>query len=133
MASVKLKVKSEKLEDNVMLTGYLFDGEEKFRIFAQSKLVLHPAIFDSGGMASGEAMAFGLPCIGFNLPSYEYYYPRGMIKIPVKDLDAFAKEILKLLADKKLYQDLSKEALHLINDTWSWQYRARQILKAVLE
>lgn len=133
MANVKLKIKNVKLEDNVILTGYLFDGEEKFRIFAQSKIVVHPAIFDSGGMASGEAMAFGLPCIGFNLPSYEYYYPRGMTKVPLKDLDAFAKEILNLLSDKKLYQDLSAEALHLINDTWSWQYRARQILKAVLE
>lgn len=133
MQRVKDKVKREKLEKNIELTGYLFDGEEKYKIFVQSKIVVHPAIFDSGGMASAEAMAFGLPAVGFNLSAYQYYYPKGMIKVPIKDLDAFAKEIIMLLSDEKFYKKVSKEVLQFINDTWSWEYRSRQILQAVLK
>ncbi|MBI2085880.1 glycosyltransferase family 4 protein [Candidatus Daviesbacteria bacterium] len=133
MKSVKLKVKKEKLENNIILTGYLFDGEEKYKIFAQSRVVVHPAIFDSGGMASAEAMAFGLPCVGFNLKAYRYYYPKGMEKAKEGDLRAFAEKILDLLDNKKMYDRISGEALALIKNNWSWEFRSRQILRAVLE
>lgn len=133
MESIKSKVQSAKLENNIIHKGYLFEGEEKYKIFAQSRVVVHPAIFDSGGMASAEAMAFGLPCIGFNLQSYKYYYPKGMVKIHLKDLDGFAEKIIELLSDEGLYKKVSKEALQLIDKTWSWEYRSGQILKAVLE
>ncbi len=133
MESVKLKVKSEKLENNIILTGYLFDGEEKYRIFSQSKIVVHPAFYDSGGMAAAEAMAFELPAVGFDLKSFKSYYPQGMIKAPVGDLESFAGRILELLSDDKLYKKKAKEASDMINSNWSWEYRSRQILKQVLE
>jgi len=133
MESAKCKVQSEKLENNVILKGYLFDGEEKYKIFAQSRIVVHPAFFDSGGMASAEAMAFGLPCVGFNLMAYKYYYPEGMEKVREGDLEAFADKVEELLQDNNLYKRIANEALHLIGDKWSWEYRARQILNAVLE
>ncbi|MBI3103842.1 glycosyltransferase [Candidatus Daviesbacteria bacterium] len=133
MENVKLQITNYKLNKNIILKGYMFDGEEKYKIFAQSKIVVHPAIFDSGGMASAEAMAFGLPCVGFNLKSYIYYYPSGMEKVDEGNTEAFAKKILELLSNKTLYEKVSKETLYLINYKWSWEYRARQILQAVLE
>lgn len=133
MDRVKSKIKKEKLEKNVSLTGYLFDGKEKYRIFSQSKLVLHPSFYDSGGMAAAEVMAFGLPCVGFDLDSYKFYYPKGMLKAPLGDLGAFSEKILALLSNKNLYNDISKQASQLISSNWSWDFRARQILKRVLE
>ena len=133
MENVKIKIQKSKLENNVILTGYLFDGEEKYKIFSQSKLVVHPAFYDSGGMAAAEAMVFGLPCVGFNLSSYKYYYPKGMVKVRTGDLDSFADKILELLSNEKLYKKISKEATELINYKWSWEYRSRQILKQMLE
>lgn len=133
MERVKGKVKREKLEKNIILTGYLFDGEEKYKIFAQSKIVVHPAIFDSGGMASYEAMAFSLPCVGFNLPSYKYYYPKGMIKVDLGDVQAFADQILRILSNDRLYQKLKKEALNLVTHKHSWDFRSRQVIEQVLK
>lgn len=133
MKSVKLKVKSAKLENNIILKGYLFDGEDKYRIFSQSKIVVHPAFFDSGGMAAAEAMAFGLPCVGFNLESYKYYYPEGMEKVKVGDLAAFADKVMELLQNNNLYNRAAKQAQHLIGCNWSWDLRARQTLQALLE
>lgn len=131
MDSVKLKIKSEKLEKNVNLFGYIFDGEMKYKIFSQSKLVVHPAFYDSGGMASAEAMVFGLPCVGFNLPSYKSYYPQGMIRVNEGDLEGFADEIINLLTNKSKREKLGREARDMVLNSWSWEKRVDQILKAL--
>lgn len=131
MKSVKLKVQSAKLEKNIKLTGYLFDGEEKYKIFAQSKVVVHPAFYDSGGMASAEAMALGLPAVGFDLKSYKSYYPKGMVKVPINDLSAFAKAILNFLNDQKLYSKIANQAKVMISQKWSWDKRAEEVLSYI--
>lgn len=133
MEEVKEEIKKLNLQENITLFGYIFDGVEKYQIFAQSKVVLHPAFYDSGGMAAAEAMALGLPAVGFNLKSYESYYPKGMVKVKIGDLESFANKILELLSNEKLYKKISKEAIQLINYQWSWEYRSREILDQVLE
>ncbi|MBI2596912.1 glycosyltransferase [Candidatus Daviesbacteria bacterium] len=125
------KIKEIGLEDNVKLFGYLFDGEEKYRIFSQSKLVVHPAFFDSGGMASAEAMAFGIPCVGFNLDSYKSYYPKGMVKVTAGDLNLFAKTIVELINSKRKREEIGKEAQKMIQENWSWDQRVEQLLKSI--
>lgn len=131
MKSVKLKVKNEKLEKNIILRGYLFDGEEKYQIFSQSRVVVHPAFYDSGGMASLEAMAFGLPAVGFDLKSFKSYYPKGMVKVKIGDIEAFAKCIVELLDDNRERIKLGKEAQDLIDQNWSWDKRAKEILSKI--
>lgn len=131
MKNVKRKIKDLRLEKNIILRGYLFDGKEKYKIFAQSKIVVHPALYDSGGMAAGEAMAFGLPCVGFNLKSYESYYPKGMLKVKIGDLNAFADIIVKLLDDKIYQKKIGQEAEGMIEESWGWEKRAEEILRII--
>jgi glycosyltransferase involved in cell wall biosynthesis len=131
MSEVKKKVKNLNLEKNIELLGYVFDGNKKYRTFAQSKVVVHPAFYDSGGMAAAEAMAFGLPCVGFNLLSYQSYYPYGMIKVKIGDLNAFAREILRLLNDKNVREKKGEEALEMIKKSWSWDVRAKEVLEKI--
>lgn len=133
MKRVKAKIKDEGLEKNIRLTGYLFDGEEKYKILSQSKIAVHPSLYDSGGMAALEAMTFELPCIGFNLSSYKYYYPKGMLKVKIGNIKEFADKILQMLSDKRLYLRYQKQTKELISDYYSWKYRSRQILSQVLE
>jgi len=133
MSNIKLKVKSAKMANNIILKGYLFDGEEKYKIFSQSRVVVHPSFYDSGGMSALEAMAFGLPVVGFNLKSYKHYYSKGMIKVRIGDISAFATAILQLLSDKKLYKKIKNDAEKLVSKEFSWEYRSRQILARMLE
>jgi glycosyltransferase involved in cell wall biosynthesis len=91
--AVAKKIKDYSLSYNVILFGFK-DGIEKVKIFKDSKVVVHPAIYDSGGMAACEAMACGLPGVSFDLPALKTYYPKGMIKTPCYDLRAFAENIL---------------------------------------
>jgi len=131
MGEVKRRITMNKLTSNVSLFGYVFDGPDKYKIFAESRVVVHPAFYDSGGMAAAEAMAFGLPAVGFNLKSYESYYPKGMIKVKTGDLNAFAKTILRLLQKDKLRQKIGSEAREMIERSWTWTNRANQILNQI--
>lgn len=127
MNDVRNKIRKLNLEKNIELFGYVFDGPKKYGIFSRSKVVVHPAFYDSGGMASAEAMAFGLPVVGFDLVAYKSYYPKGMIKAKIGNLSDFAKQVLTLLNNTKIYSKLQKEGLRMIESNWSWEQRARTL------
>ncbi|MFH1848098.1 MAG: glycosyltransferase family 4 protein, partial [Candidatus Omnitrophota bacterium] len=100
---VSEKIAGLGLKENIQLMGFL-EGKAANEVFKQSRVVLHPATFDSGGMASAGAMAWGLPGVSFDLESLRTYYPKGMVKAPLFDLDAFAGEVLRLLNDPEYYE-----------------------------
>lgn len=127
---VKRKIFKKKLEHNIILFGFK-DSGEKYDIFKKSKIILHPAIYDSGGMAAAEAFAWGLPGVGFDLPALRLYYPQGMLKAPVDDLKAFAGLILNLLNNKDVYNKIRNDAIELASN-WDWDIRAKDILKSML-
>lgn len=131
MNSVKLEIRNLELENNIKLLGYVFDGPQKYRIFSQSKIVVHPALYDSGGMASAEAMAFSLPCVGFDLKSYKSYYPQGMVKVRIGDLNVFSNTVQRLLYNQEYRKSVGGEAFEMINKNWSWDQRAKEIFKYV--
>lgn len=129
---VDRKIASLGLQANIVVTGYMFDGEEKYKIFAESKIAVHPSFYDSGGMASAEVMAFGIPCVGFDLPAFESYYPEGMVKVPIGDMDQFAEAILHLLQNDKKRSDIGKEAEKMIYKNYSWDTRAKNLLEKIV-
>ena len=116
------KISKYGLENNIAFFGFK-DGVEKLKIFKDSKVVVHPAIYDSGGMAACEAMACGLPGVSFDLPALKTYYPKGMLKTPCYDLKRLRRNILKLLNDEKLYERTAKDALEWAKE-WDWDKRA---------
>ena len=52
---------------------------------------------------------------------------------PKGDENKFAENILKLLSDKDLYKEKSREARDLIVSVWDWKKRAAEILSKVFE
>ena len=110
---IRKKIISLKLENNITVVGFS-TGEKLYKIFLDSKLVVHPATYDSGGMAAAEAMAFGIPGVSYDLESLKTYYPQGMTKTKCFNQKEFAKNIIKLLKDKKIYNTQSLQAKKLI-------------------
>lgn len=131
MDNIKSKIRILRLEKNIELFGYVFDGPKKYKIFSQSKIVVHPAFYDSGGMAAAEAMAFGLPCVGFDLDSYKSYYPMGMIKVQIGNIEVFADSIIKLIKDEREREKIGNEAQEMIRKNWSWDKRANFLIKSI--
>lgn len=128
---VEAKIKKLGLSRNIKLFGYVFDGSKKYNIFADSKIVVHPSFYDSGGMAAAEAMAFGLPAVGFNLDSYKSYYPFGMIKVQIGNIEVFANSIVKLIKDEREREKIGNEAQEMIRKNWSWDKRANFLIKSI--
>jgi len=127
---LKTKIKKYKLNKNITLFGFQ-SGPGKYNIFKESKIVVHPSIYDSGGMAAAEAMAWGLPGVSFDLEALKTYYPQGMIKSKNGDYQNFAQNIIDLLQDQKLYQSTSTQALKLIRTVWDWNIRAKNIYSQI--
>lgn len=127
---LRSKVKQKGLIENVEFKGFV-DGVEKYRVIKASRVVVHPAIYDSGGMAPAEALACGLPGVAFDLPSLKTYYPKGFLKAGAGDLQEFAGHILHLLKEPDLYAKMSAEA-RAAGAEWDWDARAQQILDAIL-
>lgn len=128
--SIKAEIKRLHLGENIFLLGFL-NGKDKFKIFRQSKIIVHPAIYDSGGMAACEAMAWGLPGVSFDLEALKSYYPKGMIKTPCFDLKIFAENILKLLEDKNIYSKTRIDAIDW-SHLWGWDKRSKYIISRIL-
>lgn len=127
---IQKKIKEYGLEKHIDLLGYC-DGLKKYEIFKQSKLMVHPATYDSGGMAAAEGMAWGLPGVSFDLIALKTYYPKGMIKTKLNDNGEFAKNIIKLLTDEDLYIKTSNDARNLIIEVWDWNRRAEKIFNSL--
>jgi len=128
--AVRGKIRSLGLGDNIHMAGFA-DGREKFELFKQSKIMVHPAVYDSGGMAAAEGMAWGLPGVSFDLEALKTYYPQGMMKVPVGDTGTFADAVYTLLKDEKMYNKKREEALELIRTVWDWDRRRELIYNQV--
>ncbi len=126
------KIKNLNLQKNILYFGFQ-NSSKKYQIISHSKIVLHPAIFDSGGMSAAEAMAFALPGVSYDLPALKTYYPQGMIKTPIGNQKQFALNILKLLNSQSLYKKYSQQALNLINNDWDWQKHAQYLYKQIFK
>ena len=112
------------LRKNIDFISFVNDDLKKY-YFSRSKIIVHPAIFDSGGMACAEGMAYGLPCVGFDLPVYKTYYELGMLK--AKNIEEFASIIIELLTNKELYKSVAQEAFDYIREKWDWDRRTEKI------
>lgn len=118
------------LQNNIDMLGFLV-GNPKYKIFANSKIILHPATYDSGGMASAEAMAFGLPGVSFDLESLKTYYPQGFLKTKKYLIAEFSQNIIKLLTNKTTYDKLSKESITTVKSQWDWAKRSKEIYNEI--
>ena len=128
-AQCKARAKKLGIEKNVEFFGFR-DGVEKYRIIKSARVVVYPAVFEVGGMASAEALACGLPGVSFDLPPLRVYYPRGWLKAPPGDFQGLADCIQRLLTEPELYARLSKEA-YAAGLEWDWDLRAKAMWDAI--
>ena len=115
-----------KATGNITFVGDKY-GKDLDNIIKSCRVAVHPAVYDSGGMALANCMSFGLPGVSFDLPALKTYYPKGVEKVPRFSKVLFAEAILRLLEDEGYYKAMSKEALDLVDNYWRWDKRAKEI------
>ena len=123
------KIKKAKLTKNLKLAGFL--PENKLNSILKSSKVFLFCDHEAGwGLAIGEAMAAGLPVVGYNLDIFGDVFKKGFLTVPLGNEKLFADKIIYLLTNQKYYQNLKKQSLTQAKQL-SWQktsFKFQQII-----
>jgi glycosyltransferase involved in cell wall biosynthesis len=117
--------------DRVRFCGSM-SRQEVFSCFQYCDALLHPSLHDSGGTATIEAMAAGLPviCLDLGGPAAQVTANSGF-KIPAHDPDQASRDVasamIKLARDKELRQRLSSGARERARQAFRWSSKAERL------
>ena len=117
-------IHAHNFNDNIEYAGFI-SSDEKFELLSKSKVFIFPSYYESFGQVALEAMACGLPVVAYNLPVYDVF-EKGMIKVPIRDNEAFASEIMSLLNHKTKLEEFSKVAKDY-SSTFSWDKTGEEV------
>lgn len=109
MGQLQQKLTDKSLTDSFKYLGFV-DKDEVYSILKNAKIFICPDHENGWGLAVCEAMASGLPVVGYDLDIFGSVYKQGFITAPLYDTEAFADRIVTLLSDEKLRKKLAGEA-----------------------
>lgn len=110
--------------DRVKFWGFL-PREQTLERLAESQVLVHPSLHDSGGWVCVEAMASGRPVICLNLggPAIQVTEQTG-IKVTAQNPDqviqSMATAMQTLARDPELRVQMGKAGRQLVDNTFSW-------------
>ncbi len=108
-----------------ILTGY-----EKFQALARAKVFIFPSHHESWGHVVLEAMAVGLPVVGYDIPSSREVFGDAMVRVPLGDTPALAAAVLRLLDDSDSRERFSGRGRHLA-DGKDWNCTAQTFFRSL--
>lgn len=102
------------IANQVEFTGYTTDVAQYLRT---SDVHILTSEFEGWCLSLGEAWAYGIPSVMFELPYLEYVQSRkGYIAVEMLDVSAMANAVSELLLDEDLRRKLGREAREVIED-----------------
>ena len=130
-------VRELNLQERVCLPGITSEIEQEYQA---AHIFALPSVYESFGLATAEAMAHGLPTIGFSsCPGTNELIVQGKSGLLVEGetrVDAFAHGLKQLMADEKLRVDLGREGLKTVEQfhpdaiAQIWEDQIRDVLHA---
>jgi len=103
------KIRESDLQANIKLLGFL-PYEKVYTIMKQADLFLFLDHEAGWGLAVAEAMACGLPVVGYDIGVLGTIYKNGYLVAPISNYEKLSDQIIKLLENKNYRQDLSIKA-----------------------
>ena len=118
---LKLAEKSEQME----ITGWVDDIRLSY---LQGKIFVAPMMIGTGMQNKLlEAMALGVPCITTPLANSPIKTSHNKEILVAKNEAEFVLAINRLLADKKLYQEISENAKDFVKTAYSWERTSHEL------
>lgn len=116
--NLEKRVLSLGLKDNIIFTGFRSDIRE---ILSCLDILILPSILEGFPMIVLEAMAMAKPIVASDIPGIREQIINGKngILVPVKDSDALAAAIIKILADRKAAETIGLAARKTVDDQFS--------------
>ena len=96
-----------------------------------ARVLFAPSHEEGWGMAVCEAMAAGVPVVGYDLPVYRRIYGNAFLKVHCFDADDFARKIVRLLDDQSLFDEYRRRGL-ACSASYGWDAIASADLESLL-
>ncbi len=107
------------LAGNVDLLGAISTAD-KFQCIRACRLFALPSHEENWSIAIGEAMAFGVPVVAYDLPELLEVWGDAYRAVPEGDIPALANDILSLLEDEPVRRELTERGLARVSSLdWS--------------
>lgn len=104
----------EKLEskqvDGVEFAGYVTEAE-KHRLMSESRLLVHPALWEGWGLVITEAAVRGTPAIGFDVPGVRDAIVDAETGLLATSSESFMEHWVRLAQDDELYRQLREAGI----------------------
>lgn len=124
-------IREEGLKNNIFILGYL-SKSTLYGLMKKTKVFLFTDHEAGWGLAAAEAMACGLPVVGWDIGILGSVFKKGFISVPPYDTSRFGKSILSILGNDKRLLQLSylarKEASKL-----DWERTSKRFLLILQE
>lgn len=102
------RIKSENIEDNIRLLGYI-DENEKPALYSGSLAFMFPSLYEGFGLPVAEAMACGTPVLTSNSTSLAEIAGNSAVLCDPLSEDDIAEGMYRLATEQSLREKLSKE------------------------
>jgi len=126
---LKKLIKKLRLEDNVILTGFV-NEHTMSSLFAKSRIFVLPSYEETWSLVIADAMSTGLPCIAYRLPVYEEIYRDTLIQVPMGDVKKLARSILNFLLNDELRHRFGEKSKKIVQK-YDWKKIARHEHKVI--
>ena len=108
------------MEDEVILTGKILDRDLLKAIYYRADLFIFPSLFDSSSLVQIEAASQETPTIFVDGSVTSDTVEDNINGFKEKeDVDLFAKRIINIMEDKRLYNKVKKAARKDLATSWS--------------
>lgn len=115
--------------ENIILTGYVTDGEKKWLYQNASVLVL-PSHYEGFGMPIVEAMARDLPTIVSDIPVFHEVGNTASIYFDKDDTDSIKRAVVKVLNDKTIRDHMIKKGREQASE-YNWEDIANRLYQTL--
>jgi glycosyltransferase involved in cell wall biosynthesis len=101
-------------------------------LYRNSSVLVHPSEYEGFGLQVAEAMACGLPVVCSNAGSLPEVAGDAAIQLDCSDIEGFADNICRILADNALASELARKGIAQ-SARFSWRNAAMDVIKVYNE
>lgn len=124
-------IKKYRLEDNIILKGYLTD-EQLYNEISKSKVMIYPSHSDSFSLAISQSLAVHTPVIAYNIAGVKIYENLKAVRLVNEfDYKAMANEAVRILKMKDINRLFDNNLNDFINEH-NWNNVAMEY-KSIIE
>jgi len=125
--NIQEKIKSLKLEDNIIQTDFISD-EEKVALYKRAISLVFPSFYEGFGIPVIEAQSLGVPVLTSNTSSLPEIGGNSVLYVDPYNINEISKGMEKLFLDEDLRKDLIKKG-YLNIRRFSYKKAAEKLLK----